>query len=142
MDYFEGLPKFIRLQCSNCGGCINMTRPLPFNKYSKLVTNEFSKTRFEEWKSEIHFEKKLIYEIAKKIKFFSSNFYKYTAYLQSVNWKNIREAALIRDMYCCQYCKSAIATEVHHLTYEHLGNELLEELISCCKSCHLKEHLK
>jgi 5-methylcytosine-specific restriction endonuclease McrA len=47
---------------------------------------------------------------------------------------------LERDSYLCQRCQSKIAIQVHHLTYERLGHERLEDLISICLACHIKEH--
>jgi 5-methylcytosine-specific restriction endonuclease McrA len=32
-------------------------------------------------------------------------------------------------------CQSR-ATQVHHLTYRHLGNEPLFELMAICRDCH------
>ena len=38
-------------------------------------------------------------------------------------------------------CKNR-AEHVHHLTYENLGKEELEDLQALCKSCHKSEHKK
>ena len=67
----------------------------------------------------------------------------YRAYLQSPAWKAIRQQVLVRDAYACTTCgatsgKSII--EVHHLTYERFGHELLEDLITLCRPCHAKVH--
>jgi 5-methylcytosine-specific restriction endonuclease McrA len=32
------------------------------------------------------------------------------------------------------------AVEVHHLTYERLGEERLTDLVALCRSCHEREH--
>lgn len=60
---------------------------------------------------------------------------KYKLYLESDEWKHRRILVLERDNYLCQSCHEP-ANEVHHLTYAHVGNELLSELTSLCKSCH------
>lgn len=139
-EYDDSKPKFIRLQCNNCGGCLNMTKPFPFANYSKNVIGEFSKLRFQDWKYEREIESKQIFEISQYIKLTNTTFYKYNFYLLSSEWRILREAILIRDKYICQFCKQAEATEVHHLTYENLGNESPNELISTCNICHLKKH--
>lgn len=64
----------------------------------------------------------------------------YNAYLQTPEWKTRRRRVLERDNHLCQGCRMADATQVHHLTYAHVGNELLYELISVCDDCHTKEH--
>ena len=61
-------------------------------------------------------------------------------YLQSPEWRELRKRALERDNYICQGCRLAPATICHHLTYNHIMDELLWELISVCKSCHNKCH--
>lgn len=60
----------------------------------------------------------------------------YNSYLNSRPWKNKREIVLKRDNYICQGCLKNQATEVHHLTYDNIYNELLFQLISVCKPCH------
>ncbi|WP_123862073.1 HNH endonuclease [Chryseobacterium artocarpi] len=51
-----------------------------------------------------------------------------------------REVVFARDKYKCQQCKSKAAIHVHHLTYENIFNENLEDLISLCIECHSQIH--
>jgi 5-methylcytosine-specific restriction endonuclease McrA len=62
----------------------------------------------------------------------------YKEYLNSDKWKTKRERVLDRDNYLCQACLSAKATQVHHLTYSHVFNEPMFDLVSICKRCHDK----
>lgn len=65
----------------------------------------------------------------------------YAEYLRSPEWQSKRAKVLQRDNYCCQGCGGErLATEVHHLTYAHVGNELLFELVSLCGQCHERVH--
>ncbi len=64
----------------------------------------------------------------------------YAAYLQTDHWKGVRLRVLVRDRNICQGCLSEPATQVHHLTYAHRGDELLFELTSLCDSCHERAH--
>lgn len=64
----------------------------------------------------------------------------YTAYLSTDAWRMIRAKVLKRDNNLCQGCLENPATQVHHLTYEHVFNEFMHELISVCKSCHDRIH--
>ena len=63
----------------------------------------------------------------------------YNAYLDSPAWRERRARRLNLDEGRCQarldVC-TEFATQVHHLTYRHLGNEPLFDLISVCESCH------
>ena len=36
----------------------------------------------------------------------------------------------------CEGCGVRRAAQVHHLTYEHVGDELLFELVAVCGQCH------
>jgi 5-methylcytosine-specific restriction endonuclease McrA len=64
----------------------------------------------------------------------------YSAYLETPAWRRRRAAVLRRDEGLCQGCLAEPATQVHHLTYDHVGDELLFELISVCDACHRKIH--
>jgi len=60
----------------------------------------------------------------------------YTEYLQTKHWKNIREIALLRANHKCRMCGSKEKLQVHHNTYNNLGNERNEDLTVLCKECH------
>lgn len=64
----------------------------------------------------------------------------YKKYLKSDYWKDIKEQVHKRDNYKCRLCNSENNLQVHHKTYEFLGNENLEELITLCKKCHFNIH--
>lgn len=64
----------------------------------------------------------------------------YEGYLESDEWAARRAFVLKRDRYLCQGCLECEATEVHHLTYERLFDELLCDLVSLCRDCHRKCH--
>ena len=40
----------------------------------------------------------------------------------------------------CEACGEVRATEVHHLTYKHIGSEFLWELVAICRACHERYH--
>lgn len=60
----------------------------------------------------------------------------YSEYMQSDQWKSRRRAVFERDKHVCQACLIRKAEQVHHLTYQHVFNEPLFDLISVCKLCH------
>lgn len=67
----------------------------------------------------------------------------YLAYLHSAHWKQTRTKALQNAGYKCQACSSKDdILDVHHNTYERLGNEDELDLIVLCRSCHGKIHGK
>ena len=64
----------------------------------------------------------------------------YQLYLLSDTWRFKGKRVLQRDDYRCQACCNAKALEVHHKTYQNIGDEPLFELISVCKECHIQLH--
>lgn len=60
----------------------------------------------------------------------------YNAYLRTPEWANRRRLVFKRAGNVCEACLSRPASEVHHTTYEHVGNEPLWELRAVCHACH------
>jgi hypothetical protein len=62
-------------------------------------------------------------------------------YLQSENWKRLRQLKLIDAQGKCQAqmkeC-NIYASEIHHISYWHIGDECLWDLRAVCRSCHSK----
>ena len=66
----------------------------------------------------------------------------YSEYLNSDEWQARRVLALKRAAGRCQLCNAAARLQVHHRTYERVGNEMLEDLTVLCDSCHAAFHGK
>jgi 5-methylcytosine-specific restriction endonuclease McrA len=67
----------------------------------------------------------------------------YVDYLETPEWDQMRQTALFVADYRCQVCNRDDETlDVHHRTYERLGQELLEDLFVLCRSCHLTYHVR
>ncbi len=130
----------VYIQCANCGGCMNMTKPLGLKHSGNLAKGEFSVDRLKEWKANKAEEQIQIFIYDRCIKESKLPFQQYQAYLQSEHWSNLRLKVLERDKWLCQSCMQKKATEVHHFSYENLWNERLDELISYCRSCHEQTH--
>jgi hypothetical protein len=67
----------------------------------------------------------------------------YSEYLKSGEWKSRREHAIIRARHRCQVCNTpeeGAILDVHHRTYENLGNEMSADLIVLCRGCHRLFH--
>lgn len=60
----------------------------------------------------------------------------YEKYLASETWHQ-RRIATIRDANgVCQCCEHFPASQVHHLSYERIGNERASDLMAVCSFCH------
>lgn len=64
----------------------------------------------------------------------------YESYLQTDTWRLKRRAVMERAGGICEGCRVKRATQVHHLTYEMLGHEMLFQLVAVCDECHLDIH--
>lgn len=64
----------------------------------------------------------------------------YSEYLLTSVWHYRRNEALKRAGHTCHRCGVKRQLQVHHLSYERLGNEIDEDLEVLCKGCHLGHH--
>lgn len=60
----------------------------------------------------------------------------YNAYLRTDKWRAKADAVLRRANRTCEACGVRAATQVHHTTYDHVGDEPLWELRAVCRPCH------
>lgn len=67
----------------------------------------------------------------------------YAEYLRSEHWLSVKRNAIQVADRRCQLCNAADQIlDVHHRTYERLGNEKPSDLIVLCRSCHERHHLR
>jgi len=67
----------------------------------------------------------------------------YEAYLQTNHWRTLRRKIYDLKKHKCQKCKKTISNyQVHHLSYERIGNEFISDLKLLCYDCHEKIHAK
>jgi 5-methylcytosine-specific restriction endonuclease McrA len=68
---------------------------------------------------------------------------KYDEYMNSEKWKEIRWLVLGRDNCVCVICKTCLATDCHHKSYNHFGegnDKEINDCISLCHECHVNVH--
>ena len=66
----------------------------------------------------------------------------YSEYLKSEHWQSLRKARLKWAKHKCQLCNKGGVLDLHHRTYENLGNEEWKDIIVLCRPCHSKHHNK
>lgn len=64
----------------------------------------------------------------------------YAAYLQSPQWRVFRDRVKARACYCCG--KRSPSLQVHHISYDNLGAERPEDVVTVCDDCHAAIHGK
>ncbi len=68
---------------------------------------------------------------------------RYSDYIRSRSWKEKRNEFLASNLFedCCAACREKKESyNVHHMTYERLGAEQLEDLVALCARCHNDLH--
>lgn len=124
-------------QCVVCGRSMNqpIAHAIIERDYADQVMPEFDESLEESY------VKRVIEESEGRARDKRAAFFeRYNAYLRSPEWAEKRRRVLARCKRVCEGCGAAPATEVHHLTYEHVCAELLFELVGLCKSCHDRVH--
>lgn len=64
----------------------------------------------------------------------------YKLYLKSPEWEAKRQQALERDNRECRGCGCKKNLQVHHIRYDNLGHEPLNDLTTLCAECHKAVH--
>lgn len=127
----------LKKQCKNCGNHAGKTFKFEEiggkNNLNKIPLYDLEKQELFYERQRIANNKKYQSELEEKRK-------DYYAYLKSEKWKAKRIKVLHRDKYICQACLTNTATDVHHLTYKHIYNEPMFDLVSICRPCHEKLH--
>jgi len=119
----------IREQCMNCGKLLG-TPAISFSKVDSDSLRFYNESLAAKREAELK-------QLKEDRQFILPN---YTRYFHSREWNKKREEILKRDNHLCQVCKKGAAEQVHHLTYERMGRELSEDLLSVCTNCHKKLH--
>ena len=85
----------------------------------------------------------------------------YKLYLKSPQWRHVRSVLYVDREQRCEQCRTTMWEfinqqgsvgltmlketkwfDVHHKTYDRIGDELLDDLVLLCKSCHKAQHGK
>lgn len=66
--------------------------------------------------------------------------FRYRRHLRSERWRLLRKQVLRRACWRCETCGRRAPLDVHHLTYERFGRELLGDLQALCRECHDEAH--
>ncbi|MDE2104664.1 MAG: hypothetical protein KGL39_45935 [Patescibacteria group bacterium] len=121
-------------QCLTCGMECG-TRKASEVERLNLPTGPWDDSIYQKWwaAQQVSYNQKKADEKAEWFKW-------YNAYLTTPEWKAKREKVLDRAKGLCEGCGNRRAIQSHHLTYEHVGNEFLWELVAVCEACHLRFH--
>lgn len=127
-------------QCAQCGDKVGKAIPKTTISDDDLAElpdwdPQIGK-QYYQWRSELYQESM---EVARMLAEEEWN-RRYEEYLDTPEWKEKRRLVLLRAQGVCEGCRIAEATEVHHLTYSHAGEEFLFQLVAICGPCHKRFH--
>ena len=60
----------------------------------------------------------------------------YKQYLASREWRVKRNEVIELNNGICERCASRPIQDIHHLTYERIGQERISDLMGVCRPCH------
>lgn len=129
----------IRPQCLKCGSAVgNAIRkdssPANLPPFDERLAPVFEAARAADYKNIV--KKHLALQDRRE----ASNQIEYHAYLASAVWAEKRRKVIERAGGICEGCRDQPAEIVHHLTYYHIYDEFLFELVALCRLCHDRIH--
>lgn len=62
----------------------------------------------------------------------------YRNYLKSQHWQQTKQKFYSENRYRCYFCNKKNKLEIHHITYENIGHEMIEDMVYLCHNCHIK----
>lgn len=127
----DGRVSFV-CQCIRCGNTSQpVKRELALAELAGKPPPDYNDTLEFDWRA----EKSKEYDEVRK-RFREMRVDNYGEYLASETWAKKRAKVMKRAGGICEGCLERAATEVHHLSYDHIGNEFLFELVAVCEYCH------
>lgn len=127
--------KYYVEQCSDCGWCSNGISKAKLSEEIKAIAPEYDENKQKQWS-----DAKSQYYQELKSEQNQAWFEEYNNYLSTPDWKQKRQKVLNRSNRVCEGCLEKTATQVHHKTYQNVGNEFLFELVALCGYCHDRIH--
>lgn len=126
------------VQCLGCGRQIRSVKKDSYEVRMLADLQPFDDTLRQSWQDQQRrfYEARAEARINDQATKQSEWWIQYNAYLNTTAWRLKRQAVLTRANNWCEGCAGRPATDVHHKTYDHMGNELLFELVAVCKTCH------
>jgi hypothetical protein len=141
----DSTTRFVR-QCVHCGQQSNQIAKAKLTEQEMTAAAEveshesFAAKREHTWAACQAIRMQMLQEVGERIQ--EANRKEYSAYLLLPQWRDIRAKRMAIANGICEGCGDRPATQVHHLTYDHRGHEMLWELRAVCDECHDLIHKK
>lgn len=135
----DGTARYVR-ECVICGAQTSQIAKAKLSpeqmEAAPLVTDSETRAarRGGRWSAIQAVKMQMLQEVGERIRGEAQR--EYQDYLHSPHWLRIRRRRMEMANGICEGCGEKPATEVHHLTYDHRGYEMLWELRAVCRECH------
>lgn len=135
-----------RLQCERCGESVKSPKIADLTPAQRQTAPAFDKTIGDDWRKQkdARFRELLAEQQAEREAEREEQsqawWTAYNAYLETDEWRQRRAKVLKRAGGICEGCRKRPATQVHHLTYDRVRNEMLFDLVAVCGPCHSQIH--
>jgi hypothetical protein len=134
-NFSRGGHRQLRKQCAVCGALVGPVLPA---SEAPPGTPQANAAAFAEADARWKLKDQLIAE--KRSADDAQWWVDYNRYLTTPEWREKRRRVLDRAGGLCEGCGGSKATQVHHTTYAHTGDEFLWELRAVCCECHARVH--
>ena len=133
----SGSTRFER-QCQRCGNSRAVAKA-SLTWRDKQEAGEYEKSLIENWQKKVSdfYERRRQECAAFQQQQNAAWWARYSEYLESDKWKLKSRKVIERDK-TCQACLTREARQAHHLTYDHVFDEPLFDLVGVCVQCHDK----
>lgn len=130
------------LQCLSCGRQIRAVKKDSPEVQALTDARPFDETLQAAWDERVRafYQNRRLVEQVQREQERADWWERYTAYLKTTEWRVKRQAVMTRANNWCEGCAMRPAVQVHHLSYAHMGNEFLFELVAVCLECHTRIH--
>jgi 5-methylcytosine-specific restriction endonuclease McrA len=130
--------KAVYIQCSSCGHGLQVKNAF-VDKWEELpqYRHALSLERYA-----VYADTKRAQEKKEKDEYDREWWKWYNEYLETPRWRSLRARVLARANHTCEGCLIESANEVHHITYDNVGEEFAWELFAVCHACHKRFHDK
>lgn len=109
----------------------------PQRKCQECIEKEKKEREERRWQKKHETKTQSSFQPRQSVTASPKQFIPYKEYIESVQWKARRQEHLVRVGFRCQVCNAGnTILNVHHGTYERIGDERYEDLIVLCKDCH------
>jgi hypothetical protein len=120
------------VQCLHCG---RATRNIPTRNVNLNALAPWDAELPERWRERVN-----AYYQSRREQQNQAWWNEYSRHLASPEWQSLRQRVFARANGLCEGCRLRPPVQVHHLTYERLGREMLFDLAAVCLECHESIH--